>query len=478
MEESILIWGLALILGFPLASLLLGEAIDRLERDRHPLAKFLRNTRTLILPPLAVLLVMRLILDVTGGFPLRIVETVYWIAAIITCLSLVNAVLTTKSKSATWQLQVPNLFFQVARALVVLAIASYLLGGIWDVDLSRLAGALGVGSLVIALALQDTLSNLVSGFLLLFSKPFVVGDWIKYGDYEGRVIDLNWRAVTIETIFKVHIVIPNGVLGQETIVNYSMEPARWDSIQIGFSYDHPTNYVMDVLKSLTADIKDIATDPAPFACVDGYDDFAITYSLWFWVLPEKAWFVQNELKGRIFYAAKRHDLNIPFPIRTLHHVRTPTSVPDVSIKIAEFMHSLPYFTSLEEAAIASLARTAEIEHYGKGERIVKEGDFDLGLYIIEEGAVKLSVADNRDRPSEVVSLGRGDFFGEMALLPGEASLVSVTVIEDLKAIFIDSVSAINSIQGNSKFIAQMNKFVEQRTETVHLVKGRKNLLNN
>ena len=80
-------------------------------------------------------------------------------------------------------------------------------------------------SLVVSFALQDTLGGIASGFTLLADQPFQPGDWIKTGDLEGRVLDINWRSSRIQTRNGDLVVVPNGQLANATITNFD-EPSR------------------------------------------------------------------------------------------------------------------------------------------------------------------------------------------------------------------------------------------------------------
>ncbi|MEM9137397.1 MAG: mechanosensitive ion channel domain-containing protein, partial [Cyanobacteria bacterium P01_F01_bin.42] len=203
MTQTIWLKALLFVLGFPLITIILGELIDRLQHRGHKAtAQLLVNIRILMLPTVAVWLLLHQFLDIERDtITLKVIETAIWGAVIVTSLSLLGVLLTSDARAASRKvLQVPRLFLQIARILIVLSISFYVLSAIWGVDLSNLAAALGVGSLVIALALQNTLSNLVSGFLLLFDSPFQVGDWIRFGEIEGQVVDLNWRSVRLITL--------------------------------------------------------------------------------------------------------------------------------------------------------------------------------------------------------------------------------------------------------------------------------------
>ena len=159
LESNLLIWLFILGLGFSILNVVLHEATERLAKKQHPLALALGRLRKYVLPPLGLLLVIRILFRIASTEPsTRILETITWVAVVLAVIPLLNAFLTTKTTSIPGQIKVPNLLFQTIRAVVVILIIYRILGGIWNVDLSGLAAALGVGSLVVALALQDTLS--------------------------------------------------------------------------------------------------------------------------------------------------------------------------------------------------------------------------------------------------------------------------------------------------------------------------------
>lgn len=478
MDRSILFWGLVIILGVPALSLVLMELIRFFEQRGSLLTPVLRNLGRYVLPLVAILVVLKQLLKLTAiGLPVKVVETGLGIAAIVTLLALINAILTpNEPKPRSFQLQVPNLFFQAARAGIVLLLLAQVLGNTWQVDLGGIVQALGIGSLVIALALQDTLGNLVSGFLLLFSSPFKVGDWIEVDGSEGRVIDLNWRAVTLRNPSGFIEIIPNGTLAKTKIINHAPVPKPWVGIQIRFSYEDPPNRVISVLETVAKEIENLES---PFACVESYDDFAITYSIYFQTLPEKAYGTQVKLRACLYYAAQRHGFTIPYPIGVQYAVDPPQglspNIPQVSehqhLEIVAYLRSLPYLSSLQSTVVETLAQKVTLEYYGAGESIIKAGEPDHGLYILREGSVKLLVKDSQGEDKEVERLSMGNFFGEMALLPGELSPVSVLALEDVKALVIDHNSAQNLIDSSQKFAQEMNQFIEKRKRAVYVAQG-------
>ncbi|MEM9538566.1 MAG: mechanosensitive ion channel domain-containing protein [Cyanobacteria bacterium P01_E01_bin.42] len=486
MDNSLIIWALTLIVGFPLIAIALGEASDRLSRAGNPLSKVCYNLRRWVLPLTAIYFVSRqflgvetprIPLELTTEHLLQILETVLWVAVTYTILTLLSSIFTTRAKSKagksySWQILVPGLFFQAARIAVMLGMSAYVASNIWQIDLSQIATALGVGSVVIALALQDTLSNLVSGFLLVFESPFRIGDWLKVGEIEGEVIEMNWRAVRLQTREKEIIVIPNGVLGQETLNNYSLgDPYHIERVKVRFSYEDPPNLVRSAIKEAVLSINQVLDHPSPEVHISTYSEFYIEYEVEYTIddypVSDK---IMGEVLTRIYYTTRRYSLTIPLPHAIHYEIQGEPVRPDSSREdLQQYLRSLPYFISLDNDAIAALANNANIETYGIGEKVVEAGKEDRGLYIIRRGRVKLYVDDSRGDRHDVQTMSTGEFFGEMALFPGEVSPVSSVVLEDLNTIIIGCNIITQLIEENGKFASEMNMLIKERKKSLALI---------
>ncbi|MDQ4076942.1 MAG: mechanosensitive ion channel family protein, partial [Chloroflexota bacterium] len=221
-QDSLFTWSLVLIIGFPLLVVLLTELVDRLKRRQHPLAQPLRLARNVVLPMLAALLLLQFILAYEDtSLLIRLVATLFWLAVMVVLFRVLQYVLTPSEGQPDWRQNVPFLLLQLPRFLLVLLIGYLILAQVWSVNVAGLVTALGVGSLVIALALQDTLSNLFSGLLLLLNRPFQVGDWIQSGEVEGQVREINWRTSLVRTRDNDLVVIPNGSIAKGLLKNYS-----------------------------------------------------------------------------------------------------------------------------------------------------------------------------------------------------------------------------------------------------------------
>jgi small-conductance mechanosensitive channel len=419
---------------------------------------------------------MRQLLNVAGKDSwARFVETLTWVAVIVAGLSLVNAVLTTKKETIKWQIHVPNLFFQVARAVVILAIGYHIINGVWNISLSGLGSSVGIASAVIALALQDTLSNLVSGLLLLFAKPFRTGDWIELDGKQGRVLEQNWWSVTIRNPF-MEFNVPNGVLSKARIINYG-QGAIWKNISASFSYDDAPNEVIPALNSLVEGIDMIEGEG--FALVDSYGDSSITYELWYKVIPEKNFVVSEQLKSRLYYLRQRYGFTVPYPIQVEYKVdtkqgipsRIPRAIENRQPELVTYLRSLPYFLTLNDNQIEKLAQRARFKAYGKGELIIQEGKEDEGLYIMFKGTGEAYLKDEQGDRKVVDELELNEAFGEMAIFPGDVSPVTAIALEDVEVLVIPAEKIVEAIESNHKFASELLEYIEERKKMVLVAKG-------
>ena len=478
MDKTFISWLLTLGIGFPFLSILLGELAEQLKRQQHPLANAIRKLKQYVLPPLAVLLVMRELLAIAKTEDsVRIVESITWVTIILVGIAFINAILTTKKPEKQFQVQVPNLFFQVARALVILGIGYYLISGIWGVDISSLTTALGVGSLAVGLALQDTLSNLVSGFLLLFSKPFKIGDWIEFDGSGGHVIDQNWWAVTLDSGF-VKIIVPNAALSKVAINNEGSK-ARLEKISVSLSYDDSPNKVIPALHSLTDGVSEIKPGSG-YAVISSYGDYAINYDLWYLTVPGLNGLVAGStLLAKFYYLVKREGFTIAYPQAVRYevpvHNQFPGAVPQImknrQSEMFAYLRSLSYFFNLDDTQIEQLASTSQFKVYGSGELITKEGLPDAGLYAIYKGRVQSLVTDHQGSIRTDKQFGVGDVFGQMALYPGEVSPITAIADNDVELAVIPAEVIVNLIQINPKFASEIIQFIEERKKAIRLVKS-------
>lgn len=411
----------------------------RLRAKGHPLHSAIGSIRNVLLPLTLLIILFRLNFDLVQNDTLfRIAQTLFWIGIIWIVPSLIKGFLYVQTDQSTWRAKVPELFLDLLRFSLIAVGASLVFAGVWGKDLGGFFATLGIGSIVLGFALQDTLGNLMAGIALLFERPFSVGDWIKVGDTIGEVMEMNWRAVRIRPRSLDLVVVPNSVLGKEKIQNFSRPTdSHGIELEIGFSYNDPPNKVKRILIKIAGATRGVSPEGIVVR-TRSFGDFAVVYQVRFFItdyarLPD----IQEDFMTQVWYAVRRNGLTIPYPIRNIFKTEVPFTPPaPVSDEIRQALSGMEIFSPLSSGEIELLARDAIIQEFAKGERVVYQGDEDDALYLIREGHAVVSVMGAYGTEQEVARLSTGDFFGEMALLTGEPRAANVTAVDDLQTIVI------------------------------------------
>lgn len=187
------------------------------------------------------------------------------------------------------------------------------------VQTTSVLAALGAIGLAIGLALQGTLSNIAAGFMLLWLRPFKVGDYIEAGGVAGTLKEIGIFACHIHTWDGIFQFVPNAELWNKRLVNYSRLPTRLVDLKIGISYDDPIAKGRDVLMRVAVAEERVRQDPAPEVFVTELGDSAVILGLRVWTDTSEYWSVRRALTERCKVELEKAGLTIPFPQRDVHH---------------------------------------------------------------------------------------------------------------------------------------------------------------
>jgi small-conductance mechanosensitive channel len=215
---------------------------------------------------------------------------------------------------------------QTLAQLAVVILGLLVLLNLWGISITPILTALGVGGLAVALALQDTLSNLFAGFYIAVARQVRLGDYIRLNTgEEGYVTDIGWRSTMIRALSNNMILIPNSKLGQANVTNFYLPEKRLSvSIQIGVSYDSDPDRVERVLleeaRIAAGEIPGMLAEPAPGVTFDpGFGDWSLGFTLGYSVAEFADQFsVRHELRKRILKRLRLEKIDMPFPTRTVY----------------------------------------------------------------------------------------------------------------------------------------------------------------
>ena len=227
-----------------------------------------------------------------------VILLVIGILAIRAILKLVDKSLSkTKLEKAATSL-IRSLLKVVLYVLLGLMVASKL-----GIDVTGIVALASVASLALSLSLQDALSNIIGGFLLLSNHPFHSGDFVEIGGQAGVVQTIDITYTKLTTADNKTISIPNSAVVSSQIVNYSTSGTRRVDINVSASYDAPIETVKAALLEAAKLDTVLDTPAAPFAAVLSYGDSAINYTLRVWTTSDEYWntmFIINENIKREF----------------------------------------------------------------------------------------------------------------------------------------------------------------------------------
>lgn len=295
-----------------------------------------------------------------------------------------------------------------------------------------------VGAVVVGFALQDTLGNLFSGLAIQIEKPFRVGHWVAVGSHEGQVQEITWRATKLRTKAGQFLIVPNGVISKEPILNYSEPtiPTRLE-VEIGASYSSPPNDVKAALREALANSPLVLTVPPSNVILQDFAASAITYKVQFWVADYSVdTQARDQVRSNIWYTFKRHNIEIPFPIQVQYErqeevARTPAAITDAATRLG----AIELFATVAPDRRLDLARDANEHLFCAGEAIVRQGDAGSSMFIVLSGRARVTIEPG-DR--EVAVIEPGGFFGEMSMLTGDPRTATVRAIEDTRLLEISA----------------------------------------
>ena len=396
LHNPAVLWSIGLAVGVPVALIGLSEVVERLRRRGSAYESAWATVRNALVPVTALTLLCLYVLRLPEGHVwLRVVLTLFLFTAAASVLGFVASVRQYDRDKDRWEASVPTIAKTVTRVVAIILPLILVATAVWELDLSRYIAAIGFASLAIGLALQSTLSSVVSGFLLALDKPFREGDWIEVDGVVGEVLDLNWRTTRLMVDGRDIVVIPNTTLLDSSLRNYTVLDVGYrDSIAFGFAYKDMPNHVKDVALRVARECPHVADTPATEVHLVGYGNSSVDYEMHFhcarYVSAFQARRVRDDLMTRLFYAAVREGLEIPFPIRTLRQTNEGNLTPDdVREMAAAVVPDHPVLGQAGEAAQVTLVQGAQLRTFGRGTPISEVGDHDDGLLLVKSGAVRM-----------------------------------------------------------------------------------------
>jgi small-conductance mechanosensitive channel len=261
----------------------------------------------------------------------HVLDWAWLFLGLITIFRLLGLYLFDVHLTARREIRLPPLLPAVTMTLIYLVTAFVSLRlSFPKLDVTALIATSAVTSLVLGLALQPILGNFFAGLVISIEKPFRINDWIKVGEQEGRVVAITWRTTHLRTRDNDNLVIPNGKMAEERVLNYYYpHPVHREKVRVGAHYDEPPYRVHRVLLDCAAGVRGVLDTPAPDVLIVAFEPSSILYELRIWTDDiAQAHQIASDLRGRIWEEFRKEGIVIPYPIQRLELARPAHPRPE------------------------------------------------------------------------------------------------------------------------------------------------------
>lgn len=469
-------WAAIVIVVLPIIIIAAGEIDERLRQRDSPLHRPMTLLRVWVIPIVALWVLLRALFDFADDSAVTIVTGTLLVLAVgATALAVLAVANNWLGRTRTdGRRPVPRLLLALPRFAVILIGAWLIVAGVWNVDLSAALTALGVTSLVISFALQDTLSGLASGFLLLTDQPFHAGDWVSTGDFEGEVLDINWRSTRIRTRNGDLMVVPNGFLANANIINFD-EPTRLHRVvvpvQVAF-VNAPTaarGMLLDAARSTPG----VLAEPPPAVRVVQVDDPLMGYEVDLWIddyaiAPR----VSSEFGALVWYHSHRHGVPLPSPAQDLF-LHDADNADDGTIERPELRRRLrasALLDQVDEDDIDALAAGTTVARYAAGEAL-PTSTAEGAMHMLHAGRATVVLggrfADGSERPAiTVLQLEPGDLFGMVGDIGDHPQHPTLVALDDCELLSISHAAAADVISRHPRLSTALEQTATTRRRRI------------
>ncbi|UTH73508.1 mechanosensitive ion channel family protein [Chromobacterium sp. IIBBL 290-4] len=356
----------------------------------------------------------------------------------------------------------------VAWGLVLLRLAG--------LDVSHIVTTSAVITAVLAFSMQDTLGNILAGLSLQFDNSVELGDWIKVGDLVGRVVEINWRATTLETRNWETMVIPNSVLMKNYFAILGKrhgQPLQWRRwVWFNIHWDTlPTQIIGVVERSLReAQLPGVAAMPEPNCILMGHENGYSRYAVRYWLTDLSADdYTDSVVRTHIDAALRRHNLKMASPYYNVLTIKENEKYMEARMKKhleerVQALRKVELLTSLNDEEMVVLADQLKFTPFVTGDIIMHQGSVAHWLYIMLSGEVEVWVTLPDGNRKLVDVLKPGSFFGEMGLMTGESRSGTVIARSNVECLRLDK-DAFQAILVSRKELAEtISSILAERLE--------------
>jgi CRP-like cAMP-binding protein len=323
----------------------------------------------------------------------------------------------------------------------------------------------GVLAIVLGYSAQSSLSHVFAGLSLNLNPNFSQGDYVEIDGRWGRVIDMNWRYVTLQDTDENYLSIPNSVVANATIKNF-MHPTsrRGLTLYVTVPHDISPVVVKGLLRQATkASPSVLDAEGSPWVTLSELTEDGARYQIAFYITGPFNSGVKDEVLSAVWYSLQRQ--GIPIAINRREVMVQPPAVKemiDYTESVFKLLQNIPLFHTLRDTELREIAAGSCRFAYGPPECIIQENDTGSSLFIVESGLLDVYAQQSDQSSLKMAEIGPGSVFGEMALLTGEPRSATIRAASEVSVYEISKSTLQPVLQNRPELIEELSMLLATR----------------
>ena len=357
----------------------------------------------------------------------------------------------------------PQILIDTIRVLILLLAVVLALQFVYDLEVPGLLAGSGIMAIILGLAMQDLLGNLIAGVSLHFEKTFKPGDWLLVNNTHAKVIEISWRSTLLLTNDDVLIDVPNTEITKHSVTNFQLPtPRHAVKATVSLHYDIPPLRAKAILKQAALCVPGVCPEPAPVVLLKDFLDSGVSYEIKVWIedhgLMNR---ILSDVRTNAWYASRREGFVMPYPQLVLHRSHSRDTSGHARELAARVLRGHELLEFIPGEQLDHLVKESPVQMFANAEHIVSQGEAGASMFLLVKGEVKVLI-DRDGHRTCVARLGPGDCFGEMSLLTGAPRTATVVAVGEVEAVEIDKTVFGALVRDNPEMLTNLSELLAKR----------------
>jgi CRP-like cAMP-binding protein len=249
----------------------------------------------------------------------------------------------------------------------------------------------------------------------------------------GRVESVTWRTTTVRTTRNSQVIFPNSRIARDPIEVFTLDALNRRSLRFPASYDTAPEKIMRLATQIAVEIPRVATEMPPIVRIAEFAESGVTFEILYWI-KDYLWAheIEAAIRERLWYAFRRHGIEIPFPTRhLLVETRQVSRASEPALDFATLLAEVDMLKALSPRELEVVSQSAVHQLYAPGEFVLRTGDAGDSMFVIHQGQAEVLAGGAGGNSVRVAVLEPGGVFGEMGLFTGEPRKADVRALTEL-----------------------------------------------